>query len=75
MRPLEIGARFTTDNYPWSEYKPDPNYTPIYHPDWNGWRVPDPVMINLTNGRKTYMGEIRTDTSAHIFQPPMFQGG
>ena len=30
-------------------------------------------MINLTNGRKTYIGEVRPDTSAHIFQPLMGQ--
>ena len=73
-RPLEIGARFTIENYPWSEYQPDPNYTPNYHPDWKGWRVSEPVMINLTNGRSIYMGEIRPDTSAHVFQPPMGEG-
>ena len=47
---------------------------PNYHPDWKGWRVSDPVMVSLTHGRKTYMGEIRPDTSAHIFQPLMGQG-
>ena len=74
VRPLAIGARFTIDKYPWSEYKPRANYTPNYHPDWKGWRVSDPVMVNLTNGRKTYMGEVRPDTTAQIFQPPVGQG-
>ena len=73
-RPTEIGARFPVDEYPWSEYKPSPKYIPNYHPDWKGWRVSDPVMINLTNRRKTYMGEVRPDTSAPIFQPLMGQG-
>ena len=74
MRPLEISARFTITDYPWSEYKPDPNYIPNYHPDWRGWRVSEPVMVSLTNGRKTYMGETRPDTSALIFQPLLGQG-
>ena len=74
VRPLEIGARFNISDYPWSEYKPDPNFILNYHPDWKGWRVSEPVMINLTRGRKTYMGEVRLDTSAHIFQPLMGEG-
>ena len=59
----------------WKEGIEVPNYIPNYHPDWKGWRVSDPVMINLTNGRKTYMGEIRPDTSAPTFQPLMGQAG
>ena len=31
-------------------------------------------MVSLTNGRKTYMGETRPDTSALIFQPLLGQG-
>ena len=69
IRPLEIGARFTIEKYPRSEYKPRASYMPNYHPEWEEWIVSDLVMVNLTNGRITYMGEIRPDTSAHIFQP------
>ena len=74
VRPLEIGARFNISDYPCSEYKPVPNYIPNKHPDWQGWRVSEPVMVNLTKGRKAYMGEVRPDTSAHIFQPLIDEG-
>jgi len=73
-RPLEIGARFSIEKFAWSEYQPITNSDSHYHPEWKGWRVSEPFMNNLTNGRKVYMGEVRPDTSAPIFYPPMGQG-
>ena len=71
---MDIGARFPVEAFPWSEYKPNENNSSSYHPDWKGWRVSEPFMNNLTNGRKMYMGEVRPDTSAPIFCP-LFEKG
>ena len=73
-RPVDIGARFPVEVFPWSEYKPNENNSSNNHPDWKGWRVSEPYMNNLTNGWKVYMGEVRPDTSAPIFYPPFEKG-